>query len=203
MRPCNILIDLLPQSVLVGEDEFPVNWDFRTGILFEQLMQDHKLDPREKTEHALALWYPEQVPSNIDDAVDQIIWFYSCGKQTPGKGGGKHTKKDVGTDKRIYDFDVDAPLIYSAFMAHYRIDLQDVEDLHWWKFQAMFVGLPASCEIMKIMGYRATDVRKIKNKAERAFYAEMQAKYQLPSMLTTEEKQVLAGSIFAGQMIGG
>ena len=78
------------------------------------------------------------------------------------------------------------------------MDLQDTEYLHWWKFIALFGGLSEQAEIVKVMGYRATDLSKIKNKNERNRIARLKAIYSLPDLLSREEKIARAGAIFGG-----
>lgn len=194
----NILIDPLPLSVCVGGRDVPISADFRTGILFETMMFDRELDKEEKILCALDLYFPGGIPQPAHEAVDALIWFYSCGngkKEQPsgGKGSG-------GSTKRCYDYDYDAPYIYSAFLSQYRIDLQDCVDLHWWKFMAMFLGLNEENEICKIMEYRSVDLSKIKNKAEKERFARLKRRYALPDTRTAEQKQMDIGAILGGMI---
>ena len=51
--------------------------------------------------------------------------------------------------------------------------------MHWYEFRALFKGLEESCEIVKIMGYRAADISKIKYKPERERIARLQEIYKI------------------------
>lgn len=201
----NILIDTLPATVMVAGEAVTIATDFRTGILFEMLVQDGSISKEDKAQAALELWYPDGLPvyteESVIEAIDQMLWFYLCGKQSKKPPTQGVTKPDPkGIARRIYDFDVDAPLIYAAFLAQYHIDLQDVDDLHWWKFSAMFAGLSEEHEISKIMGYRSIELATIKNKAERERYTKLQAKYALPDNRSVEDKERMIGSLFGGMM---
>ena len=44
----NILIDRLPETVEIGDMEYPIRTDFRVSILFELLMQDDTVPDSEK-----------------------------------------------------------------------------------------------------------------------------------------------------------
>ncbi len=170
----NILIDLLPKEVNIEGEDYKINSDFRTSILFELLMQDNSVSEEDKIIQALELYYPI-LPKDLNQAIEKILWFYRCGKdevETKNKGTGKSTN--------VYSFDYDDDYIYSAFLDQYGVDLQDVEYLHWWKFKAMFRGLKEDNEIVKIMGYRAMDVNKIKDKEQKAHYTKMQELYKVP-----------------------
>lgn len=179
----NILIDLLPTIVNINNVEYEINSDFRTSILFELLMQDNSIREEDKISMALQLYYPD-IPNDIKEAIEQMLWFYRCGKDiTSSKGNGKG--KSV---TQIYSFEHDDDYIYAAFMDQYNIDLQDIEYLHWWKFKAMFKSLKEDNEIVKIMGYRSMNLSKIKDKEEKAYYKKMQELYKLPISKDEREK---------------
>lgn len=179
----NILVDLLPIAVEIDNKNYEINSDFRTSILFELLMQDSSIGAEDKIITALELYYPV-IPENINEAIEQMLWFYRCGKEiTSSKGNGKG--KSV---TQIYSFEHDDDYIYAAFMDQYNIDLQDIEYLHWWKFKAMFKSLKEDNEIVKIMGYRSMDLSKIKSKEEKDYYKKMQELYKLPMPKDEQEK---------------
>ena len=170
----NILIDLLPSSVKIDGTEYEINSDFRTSVLFSLLMEDDNLSEEEKVLQALNLYYPV-VPGDSEKAIEKIKWFYSCGKLDNPIGNNKAR----ASSKKVFDFEVDANYIYSAFMSQYRIDLQDIEELHWWKFKALLEGLKEDNKLSKIIEYRSVDLSKIKDKEQRKFYKDMQKQYSL------------------------
>ena len=170
----NILIDLLPSKIVVDGTEYEINTDFRISVLFSLLMEDDSLNEEEKVLQALSLYYPV-IPNNIGKAIEQIKWFYSCGKSDKPIGN----KKRKTNSKKVFDFEADANYIYSAFMSQYRIDLQDIGQLHWWKFKALLEGLKEDNKLSKIIEYRSVDLSKIKDKEQRKFYKDMQKQYSL------------------------
>ena len=171
----NILVDLVPTTVNIDNKEYEINSDFRTSILFELLMQDGTIEEDDKILMALQLYYPD-IPENIKKAIEQMLWFYRCGKDvSSSKGNGK--SKGV---TQIYSFEYDDDYIYAAFLDQYNIDLQDIEYLHWWKFKAMFKALKDDNMIVKILGYRSMDLSKVKDKEQKAYYKRMQKLYEIP-----------------------
>lgn len=183
----NILIDLVPTTVNIEGEDYDINSDFRTSILFELLMQDNSISDEDKIMQALELYYPK-LPKNINEAIEQMLWFYRCGKdiietKTKNKGTGKSIQ--------IYSFGFDDDYIYSAFLDQYRVDLQDIQYLHWWKFKAMFKALKEDNEIVKIMGYRAMDLSKVKDKEEKSHYKKMKELYKIPDNRSKNEKEKL------------
>lgn len=162
--------------------------DFRTSILFELLMQREDIKIKLKIRKALELYYPDlsQV-SDLETVLKDITWFYQCGKEK--KTGRKNKKTSSKKNNYIYSYEYDADYIYSAFMQQYNIDLTEIEYLHWWKFRALFEGLNKDTKIVEIMGYRAMDLSKIKDKKEKKFYKNMKELYALPDMRTTLQKE--------------
>ena len=183
----NILIDVLPEHVEIDSIEYKINTDFRIGIMFELLIQDNTLTDMEKVEIALNLYYPE-IPHDLIQALEKILWFYRCGKEYDTEDPQEGTE---GTTQQqaIYSFEHDAEYIYAAFLDQYGIDLQDIEHLHWWKFRALFKGLKEDNLIVKIMGYRAIKIDDSMTDSEKKFYRRMKRIYALPDNRTQEEKE--------------
>lgn len=177
----NILVDKLPTEY----EGLKVNTNFRSFILFELLMQDRQYSKKEKIMLSLNLFYDE-IPKNIKKAIDGIIWFYTKGKEIKQNNNEKAKNENK---KRIYSFEYDADLIYAAFLDQYKLDLNEIEYLHWFKFKAMFEGLKSENKICEIMGYRAININKIKNKEEKDRYKKLQREWALPDDRTEEEKE--------------
>lgn len=194
----NILLDTLPETVEINGREYFADTDFRTMIILEKVIEDKAIDNVERIERAIDLIFTEERPVEIDEAINGILFLYSCGNP---KKDHRRRQKNGNVEikpKLIYDYDFDAPYIYGAFLSYYGIDLNDIEYLHWWKFQALFRSLPDTCKIVEIMGYRATDLAKIHDKNERSRIASLQRTYAIPSKLTTEDKVAMAGMAFGG-----
>lgn len=200
----NILIDKLSTIIenRVGNIEF--NTDFRIGMLFEMLMQDRNIDKKIKVIQAINLYYPhpEQI-TDFEKAFNDIIWFYTCGKNDTNINSQDNQEKKIKKKKsnyqkeeKIYDYEYDDGYIYSAFLQQYGIDLQEIKYLHWWKFKALFDSLNKDTKIVEIMGYRAIDLGKIKDKEEKSRYKKLKKIYQLPDMRTEAQKESDFGSSF-------
>ncbi len=183
----NILLDVLPQKTPEG---LRIRTDFRESIKFELLMQDNKINELDKLAIAINLYYYEE-PQNIEQSIKEAIWFYRCGKEIKTS-----QKEEEKKQKQIYSYEFDADYIYSAFMQQYKIDLNHIKYMHWWKFKALFEGLTEETQIIKIMGYRAMDLSQIKDKEEKKRYKKLQKLYALPDMRTQEQKEADFGRAF-------
>ena len=188
----NILLDRLPQYTQNGHR---IRTDFRESIKFELLMQDNKIDERNKVEQALRLYYYDLSKiKDIKKAIDEIVWFYACGKSK--KVDNKTENNNNKEKKQIYSYEFDAEYIYSAFLQQYKIDLNSIRYMHWWKFKALMENLNEDTQFVKIMGYRAVDISKIKDKEEKARYKKLKKTYALPDMRTVEQKEADFGKAF-------
>lgn len=193
----NILLDTLPEYIEIDGKKYFVDTDFRTCIIFEKLLNGGS-DDRESVETWLDLFYTVERPSDIKAAVDGILFIYCCGKPGKPKEPPRKNGNVVLKPKMLYDFEIDAPYIFGAFMSQYGIDLNEIEYLHWWKFQSLFRSLNSSNKIVEIMSYRATDISQIKSKSEQARIATLQKLYEIPHAMTREEKIAHAGAAFGG-----
>ncbi|MCD8208332.1 MAG: bacteriophage Gp15 family protein [Bacteroidales bacterium] len=201
---CNLLIDPLPESVEIDGKEYPIRSDFRTSMLFELLITDDGISDIEKTLQAIRLYY-DNPPDNLQGAVEQLIWFYSCGQVDVRKDGdGDEPDGGGNSAERIYSFEYDAPYIYAAFMEQYGIDLCDT-DLHWWKFRALFSSLNRDTKFGKIMEYRGVDTKGSKmSKEQKDFYRKMKKLYALPlSQAETDRQNALVEALQNGGDLTG
>ena len=192
----NILLDDLPEYITVKGKQYFADTDFRTMIILEKVINDKSIDNATRVRNTIDLILTEEQPVEIDLAIDEILFLYSCGKRNKGvkmrpKNGDVELKP-----KQIFDYEHDAPYIYAAFLSQYRIDLNEIQFLHWWKFQALFRSLDDDCKIAQIMSYRAADLDKIKDKNERSRIAKLKRIYALTDGYTVEEKVAMAGMAF-------
>lgn len=198
-------MDKPPEQVEVDGKLYKINSDFRTSIQFEILMQKKELTEKQKEfanelclldkemdretaellakyKDGLELYYPE-IPNDINGAINAMLWFYECGKENIDK---KKSKKS-GSRKKIYDYNYDADYIYAAFFEQYHIDLAE-QELHWWKFSALFSALSEDCMISKIITYRVIDTKGME-KEQKVFYNRMKRLYQLPEDISEKERE--------------
>ena len=180
---CNLLINSLPQYTDSG---LRIRTDFRESIKFEMLMQDKTINDDKKIRMVLNLYYYDTTKIiDMKKALEDIVWFYKGGDKLESSSFPQSEIKK----KQIYSYEFDAEYIYSAFMQQYKIDLNSIKYLHWWKFKALFVNLNENVLFSKIMKYRSTDLSSIKDKELKKFYKKMKRIYALPDMRTDEEKE--------------
>lgn len=183
----NILIDDIdfPNQAEVNGKWYEIRTNFRNSILFELLMQDEGLDARAKVRKGLHLYYPV-IPEDLNGAVDAMLWFYRCGREETLQQKRMAARRGK---KQIYSFEHDAGLIYAAFLQAYKIDLQDIAYMHWWRFRFLFNALPKDCEFTRAMEYRSIDINDKMPKEQKDFYKKMKRLYALPLSKTEDDRQ--------------
>ena len=199
----NIIIDTLPLTIPVGGRDLPIETNFRTGMLFELMMMSGEVPEEEKIEYAVNLYFPNEFPRSAAEqreAIDGMLWFYMCGDQErrepAANGSGSSDKPSIV--KRIYDYEVDAPMIYAAFLSQYGIDLQDVEYLHWWTFVGYYMEI-GDCTFSTIISIRRKQQQhKPLEKWEKEFYSENREIVDLPAARFTADEDDFMKKLFGG-----
>ncbi|MBQ8825627.1 MAG: hypothetical protein IJ007_00860 [Oscillospiraceae bacterium] len=184
----NMLTDSLCDHIVVEGVPYPIHTDFRTWIKFTLLLERNE-DAIKTITEALILCFPGKsvLPSSLEETMRALIDF--C------VGESKESKGKPGEHKRIYSFEYDHEMIYSAFMHDYGINLTTAH-LHWHEFKALFSGLSKDTQFCEVMGYRSVNLSEIKDKTQRKFYRDMKQKFKLPDMRTQEQKEADMINVF-------
>lgn len=183
----NLILDKLPEGLTIGGQMYSIRTDFRTAMLFELMTEDRNLTNSQKLETTIKLFFPYEKPPLTDETIDQILWFYACGKETKKRDEEDPAEGPAESTQAVYSFEHDAGYIYAAFLEQYGIDLTEAQ-LHWWKFKALFQALNDQVMISKIIGYRSMDMSQKMTQKEREFYRKMQKVYALPLPKDEQEK---------------
>lgn len=168
MKKLSVLCDALPGEIRVGNRSYPVFTDFRRWILVSEIICEERESPDIAAECALCTVSPAlyeeyektKEPELLTKAFRGIMWFFSCGRFDCDE---TNEKPDIAEEtERIFDFEYDAELILSSFIAAYGIDLTCIT-MHWWKFSALLKTLPPECELMRTVSLRMTDTSAIED----------------------------------------
>lgn len=154
-----------PDALQAFGQVFTINTDFRVWLRYPSVLSDD-----------LSLVFPKKAPPITQDVVDQLDEFYNPTCVVP-------KSEESAGGVQLVDWDVDANLIFAAFMQAYGIDLTEA-DLHWHKFKALFDALPEETLLVKVMQYRGY---KGSDKDMKA----LQRTWELPVKLTEEEQEQL------------
>ncbi|MCB7306188.1 bacteriophage Gp15 family protein [Bariatricus massiliensis] len=183
----DIITGGLPESVSVCGIDYPIRSDFTVGILFDKVLRSGKTN-EEILIHMLELYYPN-IPANIKEAIERILWFYHCGNIPETNTDNKKRYHRKESSNAPYALSQDAAYIYASFKEQYGIDLTQ-EKMHWWKFMALFESLGEDTKMSKIMYYRTVSTSGL-SKERRAFINDMKNLYKIKSEADESKKVTL------------
>ncbi len=155
----NFAFERFPNAVMIDGAAVPVNTDFRVCLRAVKALGDERLLPNEKLTVLVELMYPEP-PENTAAAVSQALKFLDLGEETDG---GKAARA------RVFDYCKDARFIYTAFRSSFNIDLNSVENLHWWAFKSMLSDLSGDCFFNTLVRLRSRKAKGKLTKDEKEF----------------------------------
>lgn len=170
----DLTLRALPNAVLVNGRAFSIKTDYRVWLKFER---EYKNSIITHEPFSVDYLFDGDTPQGI--VTDALLEFARPQSELPRPVGAP---KDV----IVIDFDIDADLIYSAFMEQYHIDLFEV-NLHWHKFLALLKGLNDNTHLSKVMGYRCYE----KSDKKRDIRDELKRAWEIKPPITAEEQAEL------------
>jgi len=177
----NVLVDQFPTAVQIDGSEYEIETDYRSCLRVILAFEDAALTDLEKQMVLLANMYPGSTPPDVRQAIEQATRFLNGGKEADGE--------EAGTP-RLYSFGQDASFIFAAFRQTHGIDLE-TEQMHWWKFLALFLDLGADTTFCKVVSLRKRVKTGTATKEEKRLAREMGAVFDIPEIdtRTPEEKE--------------
>lgn len=164
----------LPDTIIDSGREFKVYTDFRVWLKFEislTKMSRYDLLP-------VDYLFLDERPKYCN--INSLLEFSRPKHELPRQVFGS-------SDTIVIDYELDADLIYSAFLGQYGIDLVDIEYLHWHKFLALLSGLNESTRLREVMGYRCYEPS---NEKEEIWRAKLKRAWEI-ERISVEEKEEL------------
>lgn len=158
----NILLKKFPTKLKVGNKIYEINSDFRNCLAIISAYEDESLTIQEKYYILLKRLY-KKMPDDIEEAIKKAVLFLNCGKEV---------SNDEDT-KRLYSFNKDGEVIYSAVSQTHDIDLESIEYLHWWKFVFFFMDVDKDCTFSYILSLRQKKNKGKLDKEEKRVWIDM------------------------------
>ena len=142
----NYLLEQMPQAVTIDGEAVPINTDFRICLRIIQALEDERLMEHEKLTVLITLLYPGISPENTALAIKQGLKFLNLGEPVDSSKARQQI---------VYNLNKDSAYIYTAFKSTFNIDLNTVENLHYWKFRSLFVDLGRDCFFNTLISLRS------------------------------------------------
>lgn len=183
------MIGVLPETLTVGGEEYPIRTDYRNVLQIFEAFQDPELTQEEKWIVAIYLMFEDfscaddvlqavQDGFNLEEAIKQISWFISAGQP----------EKQV-LEKPTYNWKQDEQIIFSAVNKVAGWETRELEYLHWWTFLGYFneVGEGTFSFIVGIR-HKLNKGKKLE-KHEKEFLAHNKELVKLEKPKTREEQE--------------
>ena len=162
----------LPNTVMVGGRAYSIYTDFRLWMRFEIAVS--KLKRGETID--IAYLFKNEHPAFCD--LRELFKFSRPESPLP---------RPISHSNVIaLDYELDADLIYAAFLGQYGIDLVDVTELHWHKFLALLNGLNDSTKLREVMGYRCYE----KSDDKKDPYEELRRAWEIERIFEEEQAEL-------------
>lgn len=180
----NVMLDALPYDW----KGYPIDADFRIGIMISQCMADESLSDMERFSTVAELLFPEVLPS-VEEISEAVHWFL-----TEYNHDNDSKKKENGTI--IFDFDVDQWRIYAAFRAQYGIDLNTAQ-MHWFIFMGLLANI-GECSLTRVMNIRGKKITSRMGREEKQAIKDAKRVFAIKSTqddyreLSREEQEAIA-----------
>ena len=176
----NVLLDELPEEW----HGYPIDSNFRTGIMISKALVDEDLSDMESFYTAADLLFPERMPP-VEEIGKGIKWYLT------EYNHDNHVDNDEKDVTPIFDYDLDQWRVYAAFKSQYGIDLNTV-DMHWFVFMGLLGNLQ-ECTLTRVMNTRARKITSKMGPAERRALERAKKAFAIKSgkerPMTSEEKQ--------------
>ena len=157
-----------------------INPDFRVILKILRVLHDDEMFPLQRQIMALQWFFNKPAPAN----GAELLWKFIQGDEEP-----KDNQNNV-TEKPRFDWEFDAPEIYASFVSDYRIDLYDMDFLHWRKFLILFQNLSADSPFKTKIRLRFMDLKGVKGK-QLTETRKAKESVQIPEKLTWDEMEML------------
>lgn len=187
----NLLYEKYPTSVIVDGESYPICTDFRDWIAFFDMRDDTSAEKEDIILCAFS-WFKDTAPTNKNQGFQALLDFASC-KDLVFKFNNETQVESNNFKKPILSYCYDCEYILGAFLQVYHMDLNTIDYMHWYKFNALIKALPEDTPLKQRMIYRNTNLCDIKDKAERKRIKKIKQEIALPSK-SMDAFQV--GSIF-------
>lgn len=177
------MIGQLPKSLTINKKDYDIRYDFRACLDILVAFSDPDLEEHEKMAVAFTIFYIDEIPrEDIKEAYEKMIWFLNL--------GGSITEENVKKD-RLYDWEQDEQLIFSAVNHTAGFETREKEQLHFWTFMSYFyeIGDGAFTYITRIRD-KLNKKEKL-DESEKKFYKENKKLITLKTKRSEREQRII------------
>lgn len=169
-------------KVKVGKELYPINTDFRVGLRCNEVAQDESIGNVERVMAVIYILYGDK---GLEDTHNHAR-LYELAIKYLNRG---EALKQQG--KPNMDFTQDEQYIYSSFMGEYKINLDDIDYLHWYRFLDLLNGLTDTAVLNRVRGIRDIDLSEITDRKQKQKAIEAMKSVELKKKISKEKQSEL------------
>lgn len=158
-------------SVKVDGIEYPIHYQYYFILKIMELLDDSKLDERERAILVLRYFYVDKIPPDPQKAITAMFDFIN--KANYVSYGKKSSNKE---DKQLYDYWQDHQIIYASMCQAYG---ETWYEWHWWRWKAAFDNLPSDTPIKEVISIRGRKIYSKMSSEEKKNIQELKQIYAL------------------------
>jgi len=189
-----------PKTVLLNNKQAPINSDFRVALKILKLYSDPNVMEIKKSKMMFGWFYSESLDNykvTRQEALEVMVDYLAPPKEDSSdptrkiiEERKKKQSEQGATKPPSYCFEYDAEEIYVSFIQDYKLDLVEINYLHWYKFLMMFSNLSKDTSFGRKVELRTMDLKDFKGK-DKAKLMKAQKAIQIPVKLSTVETQMV------------
>lgn len=177
------MIGELPEAVHIDGAEHEIRTDYRDILTILVALNDPDLKENEKALVALTIFYKDITfinDSNMEQAIMEMNQFIDCGEDGSEDAGGRI---------RLFDWEQDEQIIFSAVNKVAGHEVRNDRYLHWWTFIAYFqeIGEGTFATIVSIRDKKARGKRL--DGFEKSFYRTNRSRVDLKKRYSKEQME--------------
>lgn len=175
-----VLLDYSGPYVTYKGKKYRVTVSFDTVLLIRKLYEEETLEAGDKIAQSLKMLTRAPVKIWLLSDMERVELLDRIMKekiQLP-------LRPQIGTQRKLMDFEADSDYIYASFKQAYGMDLiKERGKLSWKNFCELLDGLPEKTKLKEVMRIRAMDIPEPTkyNQKERQSIMELKAYYALPA----------------------
>lgn len=173
------MIGVLPKTLTVDSKEHRIRSDFRDCLKIIEAYGDEELSVQEKQMVMLQILYEDyRSIRDINEALEQGIWFLNCGDNITG----------AKEEKPVYDWQQDEHMIFAAINRTAGCETRTLKYLHWWSFVSYFYEIGDGM-FATVVGIRSKlNKHKKLEKNEQEFYRKNKELVDLKKKYSMEQR---------------
>lgn len=164
----------------MGGKQYLLNTDYRYALKCFEVIEDDSISDRERGLAVISILFKDVIPDEeLEEASNIARIFLECGQPK-----NEHTKR-----VQDMDWNYDKGLIEASFMSDYKIDIANIEYMHFWQYFNLICGLTEQAALSRKRDARNLDPNDYSDPKTKAKIIKIKQENALPNKKKTRTKK--------------